>query len=269
LKGWTGGLAGGTAMGHPYSTDLRERVLRACECQQRARRAADRRSRSPPHHAGLPFGAGRGRSWWPVAASGLWRPAQRPVDAGGSRRGLRLLPLDRTERDAGRRIGRFAAPARNPFRGVGFRRHGAGRDDLPPDGAGVFGMGPLEAVPEAAIVELAEAQARGGAVSGRPNRVWDTERGMVALGRFGLKANQPSLRQQIAAAFIGHLGITTSLYPARRNPASRVSRSRKPRQSRKPRCLRNHNHSNLSQPRRARHPGSRNPEGSGNSHPSR
>ena len=43
LKGWTGGLAGGAAMGRPYSTDLRERVLRACEVGEESQAAIARR----------------------------------------------------------------------------------------------------------------------------------------------------------------------------------------------------------------------------------
>jgi CxxC motif-containing protein (DUF1111 family) len=35
----------------------------------------------------------------------------------------------------------------------------------------------------------------------------------MALGRFGWKANQPSLRQQNAAAANGDIGLTTSLFP--------------------------------------------------------
>ncbi|AIB15733.1 thiol oxidoreductase (plasmid) [Azospirillum argentinense] len=80
-------------------------------------------------------------------------------------------------------------------------------------GPPVFGLGLLEAVPERVVLALAEAQAREGVVSGQPNRVWDREAGVEALGRFGLKANQPTVRQQIAGAFVGDLGITTRLYP--------------------------------------------------------
>lgn len=43
LKGWTGGVAGDTAMGRPYSTDLRERVVRACEVGEESQAALARR----------------------------------------------------------------------------------------------------------------------------------------------------------------------------------------------------------------------------------
>lgn len=71
----------------------------------------------------------------------------------------------------------------------------------------VYGLGLLEAVPEEAILALAAAN------GGRANRVWDVERGAPAIGRFGLKANQPSLRQQNAGALAGDIGITSRLFP--------------------------------------------------------
>ncbi|MDR1647911.1 MAG: c-type cytochrome [Zoogloeaceae bacterium] len=79
----------------------------------------------------------------------------------------------------------------------------------------IFGLGLLEAVPEADILALAKAQkAAGAGVAGKPNRVWDAARKRHVLGRFGLKANQPTVRQQIAGALAGDMGITTELSPA-------------------------------------------------------
>jgi CxxC motif-containing protein (DUF1111 family) len=74
-----------------------------------------------------------------------------------------------------------------------------------------FGLGLLEAVPETDILAIAERQKSLG-VNGRPNYVWDAINKRVALGRFGWKANQPSIKQQIAAAFHGDLGVTSSLF---------------------------------------------------------
>jgi CxxC motif-containing protein (DUF1111 family) len=82
----------------------------------------------------------------------------------------------------------------------------------------MVGVGLLEAVPEDAILQLAQNQAALG-VSGRPNRVWDVEHETLTLGRFGWKANQPSLRQQIAAAFHGDIGATTYMFPEENCPA--------------------------------------------------
>ena len=79
----------------------------------------------------------------------------------------------------------------------------------------LIGLGLLEAVPEASLLARADPEdVNGDGVSGRPNMVWDTAAGVPRLGRFGWKANQPSLRQQVAGAFLGDMGVTTPLYPA-------------------------------------------------------
>lgn len=78
----------------------------------------------------------------------------------------------------------------------------------------VFGLGLLEAVPEAEILGISLLQRLGGQVSGRPNYVWDEVHQRTALGRFGWKANNPSLVQQTAGAYNGDMGITTNLFPA-------------------------------------------------------
>ena len=43
MNGWLGGFEGNTAMGRPCSTDLRERVLRACEVGDESQAAIARR----------------------------------------------------------------------------------------------------------------------------------------------------------------------------------------------------------------------------------
>lgn len=75
----------------------------------------------------------------------------------------------------------------------------------------VFGLGYLEAVTEEDVLAIARIQATQG-LNGRPNYVRDDVNDKTTLGRFGWKANQPSVRQQIAAAFHGDMGITTPLY---------------------------------------------------------
>jgi CxxC motif-containing protein (DUF1111 family) len=74
-----------------------------------------------------------------------------------------------------------------------------------------YGLGLLEAVSEADILAVAEQQKSQG-VNGRPNYVWDGIGKRVALGRFGWKSNQPSIKQQIAAAFHGDIGVTSPLF---------------------------------------------------------
>ncbi|MCB1638280.1 MAG: c-type cytochrome [Thiothrix sp.] len=81
-------------------------------------------------------------------------------------------------------------------------------------GPALVGLGLLEAVPEAVIREWEDPDDHNrDGISGRINRVRDVETRQHRMGRFGLKANVATLRQQIAAAFSGDLGITSSLFP--------------------------------------------------------
>lgn len=78
----------------------------------------------------------------------------------------------------------------------------------------VFGWGLLENIPEAAILQHADPEDQDGdGISGRPNYVWDVAQQEKQLGHLGWKANQPNLKQQIAGAFNGDIGLTTSLFP--------------------------------------------------------
>lgn len=77
-----------------------------------------------------------------------------------------------------------------------------------------YGLGLLESIPEDAILANADPDDRNqDGISGRPNRVEEIRSGHMMLGRFGWKANQPTIEQQIARAFSADLGITSSLYP--------------------------------------------------------
>ena len=76
------------------------------------------------------------------------------------------------------------------------------------------GLGLLAAIQENDILAKADPDdADGDGISGRPNYVWDKVSGTQALGRFGWKANQATLHQQVAGAFLGDIGITSSLFP--------------------------------------------------------
>lgn len=78
----------------------------------------------------------------------------------------------------------------------------------------VLGVGLLEAIPEAQIMERNDPDdANGDGISGRPNRVWDPLVKREVLGRFGWKLNQPDIAHQTAAAFSGEIGMSTSLRP--------------------------------------------------------
>ncbi|HMU69572.1 MAG TPA: di-heme oxidoredictase family protein, partial [Chitinophagales bacterium] len=77
----------------------------------------------------------------------------------------------------------------------------------------VFGLGLLEIIPEEAIIALADEQdADKNGISGKANYVYDVRTGLMALGRFGWKANQPNLDQQNAAAFNEDMGITNPIF---------------------------------------------------------
>ena len=82
---------------------------------------------------------------------------------------------------------------------------------------GVIGLGLLEAVPEQAVLQIAQHQPA--AMRGKPNYVWDFENEQKVIGRFGWKANQPSIRQQTAGAFLGDIGATSSLFPEENCPS--------------------------------------------------
>lgn len=78
----------------------------------------------------------------------------------------------------------------------------------------VFGLGLLEAVPEDLILSHADPDDDDhDGISGRANRVWNPESKRREVGRFGWKANQADIRQQTAAAFLGDIGITSSIHP--------------------------------------------------------
>ena len=78
----------------------------------------------------------------------------------------------------------------------------------------MIGLGLLEAIPAANILALADPQDRNGdGISGRANTVWSVEYDQPMLGRFGLKAGSPTLRQQSASAFAGDIGVSTPLFP--------------------------------------------------------
>lgn len=77
----------------------------------------------------------------------------------------------------------------------------------------MIGLGLLEAIDEATLKAIADPEdTNNDGISGRLNQVWDLEQQQTRVGRFGWKAGQPSLRQQNSAAFIGDMGLTTSLF---------------------------------------------------------
>ncbi len=77
----------------------------------------------------------------------------------------------------------------------------------------MIGLGLIEALPAADILALADpTDANGDGISGRAQIVWSREDDRPMLGRFGLKAGAPSIREQSAAAFAGDIGISSPLF---------------------------------------------------------
>ena len=78
----------------------------------------------------------------------------------------------------------------------------------------VFGVGLLEAVPADTIEANADPEdGDDDGVSGRANHVVDPATGQLVVGRFGWKAAVPTVKAQVAGAFVGDIGITSSARP--------------------------------------------------------
>jgi len=117
--------------------------------------------------------------------------------------------------------GRYADGSEYSLRRPILRFIGLAFGELPADtrtslrvASPMIGLGLLEAVPEDMLRALADPKdADGDGISGRVNVVWDAVNRKEAAGRFGWKANSPSLRHQNAAAALGDMGITTPVFP--------------------------------------------------------
>lgn len=87
----------------------------------------------------------------------------------------------------------------------------------------LVGMGLIDAIAAQDILALADPNDEdNNGISGKANYVNDVYTNQLALGRFGWKSNQPSLKQQNAAAFLGDLGLTSRLFPNENCPLIQV-----------------------------------------------
>ncbi len=78
----------------------------------------------------------------------------------------------------------------------------------------MIGLGLLEAIPAADILAREDPEdADGDGISGRAQIVMSVEYGVPMLGRFGLKAGAPTVKEQSAGAFAGDMGLSTPLHP--------------------------------------------------------
>jgi len=77
----------------------------------------------------------------------------------------------------------------------------------------IIGLGLLEAIDEKDILALSDPEDQDNdGISGRPNYVKNVITDSLDLGRFGWKANEPMVKQQVAAAFQGDMGLSSSLF---------------------------------------------------------
>ena len=82
-------------------------------------------------------------------------------------------------------------------------------------GSQLIGTGLIEAITEETLLGLADpSDENSDGISGRVNSVWNPITEQAEFGRFGWKSNVATLEQQIAQAFNGDMGITSSLIPA-------------------------------------------------------
>lgn len=80
-------------------------------------------------------------------------------------------------------------------------------------GPALVGMGLIDAIPNEQIMANADPDdTDGDGISGRVNWLIDPVSGERQLGRFGHKANLATLKSQVANAFLGDLGITSSIH---------------------------------------------------------
>ena len=78
----------------------------------------------------------------------------------------------------------------------------------------IFGMGLLNAINTADLLSQEDINDRdGNGISAKYNRVPNVITGATEVGRFGFKAKQPNLHQQVAAAFRDDIGITNTSFP--------------------------------------------------------
>lgn len=82
----------------------------------------------------------------------------------------------------------------------------------------IFGLGLLEMIPEQDLLKNTRSKPDENGIQGKANYVWDVTKKKKMIGRFGVKANQPSVMQQNAGALLGDMGITSPLFPDQNCP---------------------------------------------------
>ena len=80
-----------------------------------------------------------------------------------------------------------------------------------------FGSGLVDAIPDEVLIALEDPRdLNGDGVRGRAARVHDVASRRTRVGRFGVKAQQASLRTFAADAYVHEIGVTNELFPVDR-----------------------------------------------------
>ncbi len=88
----------------------------------------------------------------------------------------------------------------------------------------LIGLGLLDGIPDETVIALSDPDDRDqNGISGRVAMHWDEQRQRLRPGRFGWKASQPSLLQQIALAFSQDIGIRSPIYPDANCPGNAIN----------------------------------------------
>lgn len=88
----------------------------------------------------------------------------------------------------------------------------------------VFGMGMLDAISDTDLLAQEDVEDNNeDGISAKYNRVANVVTGKTEIGRFGFKAKHPNMDQQVAGAFNGDIGITSTLFPTEDCAAAQAS----------------------------------------------
>jgi len=110
------------------------------------------------------------------------------------------------------------------FINLGYGNFPAGFMFSPRVAPKMAGTGNFDAVPDATLLALADADdADGDGISGKVNYVWDNLKQKQAIGRQGWKSNTASIPNQVADAFVNDIGITSYISPDEKLSGSQVA----------------------------------------------
>jgi CxxC motif-containing protein (DUF1111 family) len=83
----------------------------------------------------------------------------------------------------------------------------------------LFGLGLVDNVPDKVLQKIAtHQQKKYPTTAGRPNMVTDVTTGLTAVGKFGWKAQAPSLLHFSAEAYLNEMGVTSPFFPSEQCP---------------------------------------------------